>query len=141
MRTALVLQVLVLCLSICLFSNFLSFFSFFPLLLIVRSLARSFAHLCVRSFVHFVLRSIVCWSDRSSVLPFDRTFVRSLVLWCDHFLARATRRSSAPSFVLWFCFQFFFPPSFLATSVLFLRSFFFPSPYRSFLGMIVRPSI
>jgi len=55
-------------------SPYLSF-----LLLIFLSLVRLFAHPCVRSFVRFFVRSIVRWSDRSSALPFDRAFVRSLV--------------------------------------------------------------
>ena len=140
MRTAFVLQVLVLCLPICLFSNFLFFFSFFPLLLIVHSLARSFAHLCVRSFVRFVVRSIVRWSDRSSVLPFDRTFVRSLVRWCDHLLAPVTGRSSVPSFVLWFCCSIS-PPSLLSCNFCSISSFFLFSFSLSFFPWYDRPSV
>ena len=141
MRTALVLQVLVLCLPICLFSNFLFFFSFFPFSLLFafwpdRSPTCAFVPSYVSSSARSSAGLIVRLSSRLIVPSFDRSFVGAIICWPVRSDVRLSLLSFFGSVV-----QFFFPPSFLATSVLFLRSFFFPSPYRSFLGMIVRPSI
>ena len=92
--------------------------------LIDRSFVRSFVCPPVRLCLRSIVRTIICSLVRSFIHPFDQAFV------CRYFLFFCLAR----------CFVFLFVPPF--RHLLFFQFVvFFSSPYRSFVGVIVRPSI
>ena len=125
-------------------------FYFFVLSL---SFSLSFFPWCDRSSVHLIVPLYVFSSDRSLVDPvvrlssrsimrsFDRSYDDSFVGLINSSSFRSDLRLSVRFFLFGSLVHFFVRPSLLLTFCSISSFFLFPFPYRSFLGVIVRPSI